>query len=397
MTQCLYYEDSYLRTFDARVVERRQVDGRPSVVLDATAFYATAGGQPHDVGTLNLVPVLEVRVAEDGQILHLLGTALTETVVHGELDWERRFDHMQQHTGQHILSQAFLQSAQAETVGFHMGESEATIDLDVTPLVAEQVAASEMLANRVVMDDRPVSARFVSEQELPGMPLRKPPAVEGPVRIVQVAQFDWSPCGGTHVRASGEVGPVKVTRSERRKGTTRIHFLCGWRALRDYGRKHLTVQALASRFTTSEDEIGPSVERLEAKAKDLQKALDDVQLELIRYRVPEWVSRAGVLNGIRVVRLAFDEGDAVWLKEIARRLTQQPGIIALLAVRHPAPLLVFARSEDTAVDVGTVMRASCAAVGGRGGGRPMLAQGGAPEGASADAALDRAMIELGSS
>jgi alanyl-tRNA synthetase len=397
MTQCLHYQNPYLRAFDARVIDRRQVEGQPGVVLDATAFYASGGGQPSDTGTLNSVPVLEVRATEDGQILHLLGAPLADAVVHGEVDWERRFDHMQQHTGQHILSQAFVQSARAETIGFHMGESDATIDLDMAPMAGEQITASELLANTVVIDDRGVMASFVSEQELAAMPLRKRPAVEGPVRIVQVEGFDWSPCGGTHVRASGEVGPIKVIRTERRKDMTRIHFLCGWRALRDYARKHQNVQTLASHLTTSEDEIGQSVERLEARTRDLQKALSEAQLDLMRYQVPEWASRAEVVNGIRVVRLAFDEGDVAWLKEIARRLTQQPGIVALLATRRPAPQFVFARSEGIALDVADLMRASCAAVGGRGGGRSMLAQGGAPEGACADTAIGRAMIELGRS
>ena len=395
MTERLYYRDPYMRSFDARIIERCQVDGQPAVVLDVTAFYPAAGGQPHDTGTLSSVAVREVRVREDGQILHLLNASLSDTVVHGELDWERRFDHMQQHTGQHILSQAFWQSAQAETVSFHMGESESTIDLDVRSLAEAQIEASEKLANKVVMDGCLVHSRFVGEQELAAMPLRKPPAVEAQVRIVQVGQFDWSPCGGTHVRISSEVGPVKVTRTERRKSTTRVHFLCGWRALGDYARKQHLVQALTGRFTTSEDEIVPSVERLEARAKDLQKMLDEVKLELIQYRVPEWISHAAVMNGMAVIRLAFKDGDVAWLKEIARRLTQRPRIVALLGIQRPATQLLFARSEDLDVDVGTLMRASCAAIGGRGGGRPILAQGGAPEGASVEAALDRAMKELG--
>jgi alanyl-tRNA synthetase len=245
------------------------------------------------------------------------------------------------------------------------------------------------------MEDRCVTARFVSEDELAAMPLRKLPTVDGPVRIVHVEGFDWSPCGGTHVRASGEVGPIKVTRTERRKDVTRIHFLCGWRALRDYARKHHSIQALVSRFTTSDDEIVLSVERLEAKARELQKALNEAQLELMQYQVPQWISRAEVLGGISVVHLVFDDGDLVWLKEMARRLTEQPGVVALLAARHPAPQFVFARSDDIGLDVASLMRASCAAVGGRGGGRPMWAQGGAPEGASADLAIDQAMVELG--
>jgi len=394
VTKRLYYQDPYLRAFDANVVESRQLDDQTGIVLDATAFYPTGGGQPHDTGTLNGARVLGVLVADDGQIIHVLDRSLAQATVRGEVDWERRFDHMQQHTGQHILSQAFVQICQADTVGFHLGESVSTIDVDRAPLGASQVAGAEKLANEVTLGNHDVIARFADVSELATMPLRKLPAVDGPIRIVQVARFDWSPCGGTHVRNSGQVGSIKVMRVERRKKVTRIHFLCGWRAFYDYAQKQEIVQALATCFTTSESEIVPSVQRMEARGKDLRRALTSAQMQLLEYEIADWVSRAQLVGEMQVVRLTFDDRDLPLLREIARRLTEGSGTVALLANRQPRVQFVFASSEDVAVDMGSVMRAACASVGGRGGGSPRFAQGGAPEGSAADKALDEATEQL---
>jgi alanyl-tRNA synthetase len=394
VTERLYYQDPYLRTFHAQVVQKREVNAHPAVVLDATAFYPTGGGQPHDTGTLNGVRVVDVQVLQEGEIAHLLDGPLNVRFVQGEIDWARRFDHMQQHTGQHILSQAFLQTLNAETVGFHLGEALSTIDLDRAPLSHEQVAAAVQVANSVVLDNRPVIARFVDKGELATMPLRKMPDVEGPIRIVQVSEFDWSPCGGTHVRNSGEVGAIHVGRIERRKKQTRIHFLCGWRALVDYDRKHEIVQALTAHFTTGEEEIIPSVERLEAEVKRARKKLVATQMQLLDYELTEWIDQAESVGQVQVVRLAFDDWDVDMLKEAARRLTERPGIVALLAIRGPSAQLVFARSDDVAADMGELMRAACAATGGRGGGRPQFAQGSAPGNSLVDLALDEAVGHL---
>ncbi len=388
------YGDPYLRTFSATVRERREVDGRPAVVLDATAFYPTGGGQPHDTGTLNGIPVLEVRVADDGAVLHLLAGPLAADRVEGVVDWDRRFDHMQQHTGQHILSQAFLRICDAETVGFHLGREETTIDLDRSPPSPEAVAAAERLANRVVMEARPVTARFVDKAGLASIPLRKMPTVSGAIRIVEVDGFDFSPCGGTHVRNSGEVGPIKVTRVERRKKLARVHFLCGWRALADYARKQDVVQSLTARLTTGEDDLLAAVERLEAEVKRLQKSLTGVRSELLKYQVADWLANAERVGDVRVVRMAFDECDAGVLREAAHQMIAIPGVVALLAARRPRVQFVFARADDVKADMGSAMRSACAAVGGRGGGRPQFAQGGAPSGADVERALEVAWQQV---
>ena len=377
------------------MLEARNINGQPVVLLDRTAFYPTGGGQPHDTGTLNGVPVVDVQVV-DGEVLHVLASPLNEQAVRGEVNWDRRFDHMQQHTGQHILSAAFEEVCEGETVGFHLGEASCTVDIDRAPLSEEQIAAVERLSNRLVFENREVIAEFVTQEELASMPLRKMPVVEGAVRIVQVAGFDWSPCGGTHVSRTGQIGPIKVSRVERRKKNSRIHFLCGWRALAEMAHKQQVVGELTAHLTTSEDELLASVERLESEGKRLRKALSEAQMALLEHEVTQWQEAALPVNGLCIVSKVFDDRDVNVVREAARRLTEGSGFVALLAISEPRPQLVFASSEDVVADMGQLLRAACALIGGKGGGRPHLAQGGAPPGAPLAQALEEAkrLLEL---
>jgi alanyl-tRNA synthetase len=394
VTERLYYQDPYVQTFSSRIVKRCEVDGQPAVELQATAFYPTAGGQPHDTGTLDEARVVDVQVDDDGRVLHLLDRPVQQAEVEGKIDWPRRFDHMQQHTGQHILSQAFSQICRAETVGFHMGEDLSTVDLDRAPLSPDQVQKAEQAANQVVMSASPVTARFVDDRELAALPLRKMPTINGPIRIVEVQDYDWSACGGTHVRNSGQVGLIKVLRIERRNDKTRIHFVCGRRALADYASKHATVQALAGYLTTSESEILSSVQRMEAEIKQERKANAVAQIQLLDYQIEDWVAQAEPVGSLRVISLVFEQRASNLLKETARRLIEHSGIVALLATQQPRPQFVFARAQDVDVDMGTLIRASCAVTGGRGGGRPSFAQGGTPENTPIEPVLDHARQQL---
>ena len=394
MNTRFYYQDPYQTEFDATVVAQHEIEGHPAIVLDQTAFYPTSGGQPNDTGRLNDVRVHDVQVTDEGTVIHILEKPLTQTTVHGQVDWERRFDHMQQHTGQHILSQAFIQLFDIETVSFHMSEAISTIDLNRAPLTPQQVTQAVTLANKVVIENRPVTAQFVDQDRLSEFPLRKMPTVEGPIRIVQVAGFDWSPCGGTHVQASGEVGPIQVTRIERRKNQTRIHFLCGQRALQDYTTKQQIVQDLTAHFTTAEDQIMASVERMEAQVKTLQKKLSAIQAQLVEYELENWIANAQTVGTARVVHMVFDDYGLPMVKEIARRVTERKGMVALLATGQPRVQFVFARSDDVQADMSHLVRIACAAGGGRGGGRPQFAQGSIPDSSQAAHALNQAIQHL---
>jgi alanyl-tRNA synthetase len=409
MTERLYYSNPSLVSFDARVVERLQWQGVPAVVLDRTAFYPTGGGQPHDTGLLDDVLVVDVVERErDGAVLHLLAEPLASEAVVGRVDWARRFDLMQQHTGQHILSAAFLQHLGANTVGFHLSGEYSTIDLDRAPLSAADLAKVEVLANSIVFEDRPVKARFVPDDEVPSISLRKPLAHRGPVRIVQVPGFDSSACGGTHVGATGQVGLIKVTRSERRGTETRVEFLCGDRALSDYAAKNTMVMDLAQEFTIGHWDLAAMVHRLANDLKETRRelgrmrdALLDAEASLLWQQAAFLQPHTGQSEGqLRVVPTQFADRTTDDLKHLAQRLVAHPATVALLAAKGKADencYFTFARSDDLDVHMGDLVRQACEVVGGKGGGRPNFAQGGGPQSDKVAQALDMALQALADS
>lgn len=393
MTVRLYYQDPYQISFVAHIVERMTWDGRPAVRLDQSAFYPTGGGQPCDAGWLDDVRVVDVVEREsDGAVLHVLDGPLPAEEVQGRVDWRRRFDLMQQHTGQHILSAAFDQ-LDAHTVGFHLSDEYATIDLDRAPLSAEELQAVEDRANRILFENRPVEARFVSDEEVRSLPLRKPVTHPGPVRVVQIPEFDCSACGGTHVRATGEVGLIKITRTERRGEETRVEFLCGWRALRDYALKNALVMDLARQFTVGHRELGDTVQRLVEDLKETRRELHDARDALLDAESAELWRQAPPLGGVRVVQAHFPERSSDDLKHLAQRLVTHEGTVVLLGGGGAAGQkghFTFARSHDVDCPMGTLVRQACQVVGGGGGGRPDFAQGGGPDGERVGLALDEA-------
>lgn len=414
MTERIYYDDPYLTDFVARVVERVQWSGQRAVVLDRTAFYPTGGGQPHDLGWLNGVPVVEVVEREaDGAVLHVLahlsemeGDPLAvEVQIKGQIDWQRRFDLMQQHTGQHVLSAALLENLGASTVGFHLSDEYTTIDLNRAPLSDQELAAAEALANRIVFENRPVAARFVPDDEIPGLALRKPLAHQGPVRVAEIPNFDCSACGGTHVRATGEIGLVKITHSERRGAETRVEFLCGQRALSDYGAKHGMVMQLAQEYTVSHRELADMVHRLDDELKETRRELRRIRDALLDAESSALWHQAqtlqqedrGPAQSVRVVRGCFAERTPDDLKHLAQRLIAHPRTVALLGAGGNAGdngYLTFARSDDLDLHMGTLVRQACEVTGGRGGGRPNFAQGGGPQGDQVAQALELAFQTL---
>ena len=399
MTERLHYDDPYLTRFAARVVEQLQWEGSPALILDRTAFYATGGGQPHDTGSLNGVPVVDVIEREtDGAVIHVLAGALSlgSDEVQGEVDWERRFDLMQQHTGQHILSAAFVESLGASTVSFHLSSEYATIDLDLAPLSAEELNAVETLANQIVFENRPVTARFVADQELPALPLRKPLAHAGPVRIVDVPGFDCSACGGTHVRSSGEVGLIKLTRSERRGAESRVEFLCGGRALADYRAKNALVMDLAREFTVGHREVGDLVHRLDEELKEARRELRAARDALLDAEAVMLRDQAVPVEGVQAIRIHLPNHGPEDLKHLAQRLVARPRTAVLLAGGEAGQngSFVFACSEGVGLHMGNLVRTACEVIGGRGGGRPQFAQGGGPQGERVAEALEVAFEAL---
>jgi len=388
----LYYDDPFRLTFTARVTGRREVEGRPAVTLDQTAFYPTSGGQPHDVGTLAGVPVIEVQ-EEEGEVLHLLEREVAGDAVAGQVDRERRFDHMQQHTGQHILSQAALELVDARTVGFHLSAEYSTVDLNriISPADAARI---EERANAVVFEDRPVIARFVTPEELARLPMRKPPVVHENVRVVEVEGFDWSACGGTHCTRTGQIGLVRVVHTERMGGDTRLTFLCGWRALRDARWKHEALEQVGAALTAGLPQVPAAVARLQAAEQEARKALERAQKQLLHYEAAELHAQGEQVGPARVVRAVFTGRTLDELKVLAREIAALPGGVALLGLREEDARLCFARAEGLPYDMGTLVREAVALLGGRGGGRPAEAQGGGPEVGRLEEALEAAAARL---
>ena len=379
MTERLYYTDAYCTGFSARVVERLAWGGRPAVVLDRTAFYPASGGQPADRGTLGGLAVRDVVVREeDGAIVHVLERALRTSDVEGVLDWSSRFDHMQQHTGQHILSAAFEQVLDADTVGFHLGTETSTVDINVARLEPAALVPVEELANRVIWENRPVSVRFVGPDELVTLPLRRPPAVEGPVRIVEIAGFDLNPCGGTHVARTGEIGLIKIVRLDHRGDETRVEFLCGGRALRDYQAKNGMVNRLTVMLTVGHWELDQAVERLQAEAKRLRQDLRRARKRLLHAEASELAETASFHGPYRVVSRVWERREPGELRVLAQELVQRPDVVALLGTVGERTHLCFARAEGIEPDVAALLQEACGRLGGKGGGRPHLAQGSAP-------------------
>jgi alanyl-tRNA synthetase len=393
LTQHLYWEDPYQREFDARVIETSEMDGHSAVVLDKTCFYPTSGGQPHDLGTLNGVAVLDV-VEMDGRILHVLSESLTTADAHGMIDWSRRFDHMQQHTGQHILSAAFERELDGATVSFHLGSESSTIDVALPALSPEQVARVEKLSNRIVMENRAVITREYAPKETAPLPLRKPPQVGGPIRVVTVEGFDVCACGGTHVRTTGEIGAIHIRGWERRRGATRVAFLCGWRAVRDYQAKDRSCQALASALSVGTSEVVEAMDRLIEAEQAARRQSNDLRQRLLDCELPQLAGEAERVGGMRVLCRVLQGYDAGNMRYIAQHLCQEPNMVALLAVTSPSPQVCFSRSQDLDIDMAQLLREATAPYGGKGGGRPHSAQGGGVAAQDLERVLDDARKRL---
>jgi alanyl-tRNA synthetase len=367
-------------------------------VLDRTHFYPTSGGQPYDTGTLAGVEVLDVLVQDDA-VLHVLAGhpgATPGQEVAGRIDWPRRYDHMQQHSGQHLLSQVFYRLFGYETVAVHFGALESTLDLDAAAVDVTQLVAAEQEANRLAYTALPITATLVTQAELATVPLRRPPKVSGLVRVVEIAGYDYSACGGTHVHTTAELAPLKIVRQERRRGQTRLTFLCGLRACADYAEKHRLLVEAANLFSNEIAAVPGLIGRALDQNREWQRQVDAVTEQLIGYEVRDLLAAAALVNGaggnLRLVRTLYADRSVDALKQSAALLRHEPGMLALLGTQAGGKLaLIFARSDDVSVHAGNLLRDALKAFGGNGGGRPELAQGGAADPNVGEAVLEYAV------
>ena len=357
MNERLYYEDAYRTSFVAQVAERLTFEGQPAVRLDRSAFYPTSGGQPHDTGSLNGTAVVDVHAGSDGSVLHLLAHPLPEetTSVAGQVDWPRRYDHMQQHSGQHLLSQVFFRNLGLETVSVHFGDAMNTLDLDGPTLTARQLAVVETAVNEMVWQDRSIRAYWITDAERDKVPLRRAPTVQGKMRIVEIDKFDWSACGGTHVRRTGEIGQISLLRIEKHRGRSRVHFVCGGRALVDAAQRRGLLATTAGLLDSSVHDVPDLVSKLQDALRGAERELNAQGEALVEYQARELLAAAETAAGVRVVARELADAEPASVQKLARALIAEPGVVALLGcAQRGKGTVVFARSEDLSLHVGNL-------------------------------------------
>jgi alanyl-tRNA synthetase len=380
-TERLYYNDSHLIEFEARVTEKTdRVSGWTAVTLDRTAFYPTGGGQPSDTGTIDGERVLECIDDEDNGVLHVIQGRAPEVgaTIKGRIDWARRLDHIQQHTGQHILSQSFVNLFNAPTRGFRVLSDSCEIDVELTNPTNERIERAVELANNVIWEDRHITIKNVTAEEAAGLPLRKDPSRAGELRLIEIEGFDVTPCGGTHAYRTGEVGMIAVRTWERAKGLTRIEFAAGTRALADYRRANQTARAVAALFSAGRDDAPKLAARMVEENKELHRRVRSLEEVSAGVEAEKLLAETSAdAAGLRVVSHVFENCDSESLKRLALALISHHNTVALLGSRDKETArLVFAKSADAPGDMNALMRDACVLLEGRGGGKTDLAQGG---------------------
>jgi alanyl-tRNA synthetase len=385
VTDRLYYQDSYLTEFRARVVDASPE--RQRIYLDRTAFYPTSGGQPFDVGKLGGIDVIEVAADDDGRVAHVLAAPLAESDVAGTIDWPRRFDHMQQHTGQHLLSAVLIELFRVPTVSFHLGVDACTIDVTGS-LDAAQMRKAERRANEVVFENRPVAISFQDSTE--DLALRKPTEREGLIRIITIQDLDRSACGGTHVRSTGEIGPILIRKLDKIRGNIRIEFLCGMRAVERARADYEAISAIARSFSSPLDETPALVDAQREKLQETDRARRRLATELAQARGRNlYADTAPGADGIRRVQRRVESLSDDLRAEAQSFTTGEKSVFLALGENPPSVLL--ASSQDSGINAGVLLKQALARAGGRGGGSATMAQGSV----ASKAALDEMPSELG--
>lgn len=401
MTDRLYYHDSFLYDFDAEIREVME-SPRPGVILDRTAFYPTSGGQVFDTGSLTSsnssekARVTEVSDMEDGRVVHYLEAPLKDLKpgvrVHGEIDRERRRNHMQQHSGQHVLSAAFVRLFNAPTVSFHMGDDYCSIDLDTPTLTNHQVEAAERLANEIILENRAVEVRFVTRDAAEKLGLRKlPPAERDELRLIDIRDLDICACGGTHVGQTGQIGCILLRKTEKVRQGWRVEFVAGQRAVATARRDFTTLTDAGTLFSAHIYDVPQQIRKSLDDIKAQRKERDGLLEELATLQAAALLAETAEESGRKLIVRAFTDRDINFVKLLAQRFSRQAAnAVALLAATNPQPALVFAQSQGMPGNMGALLKATVEKFGGRGGGSKDMAQGGLSNSASVQDALDDA-------
>jgi len=395
MTERLYYHDSFLREFDAQVIACEPEGDRWKIELDRTAFYPTSGGQPHDTGKLGGVPILEVADAENNKVVHYTSAAIAPGPVHGQIDWTRRLDHMQQHTGQHLLSAAFIELFQFPTVSFHLGAKISTIDLEAPSLSAAQLEEAERRTNQIILEDRLVTIRFGTAEELAEAGIRKKVEREGILRAIEVEGFDRQPCGGTHLARTGQAGMLLLGKLERRRESWRIEFVCGYRALATARSDYATLLKAADQLSCGLADVPVVVKRMAEERRAQHATVKRLEERLAEQEALVLIaaSKSNAPGEARKIVAAIDDASAAYLGLMAAKIAAQSNVVVALVSRSTGHV-VFAQSIGGARDMGSLLRTVVTEFGGKGGGARDFAQGSVSERVQIDTLLARALQEI---
>ena len=381
MQSRFYYENAMTKQFIATVEKvSKDEENKTYIVLNNTAFYPTGGGQPHDTGKIDEFEIVNVEeidseirhyVADDADVSTLTGE------VQSEINWQRRFDHMQQHAGQHILTAAFVELFDFPTVSFHLGTETVTIDLQTTQVTEEQLLAAERLANDIILENRPIETKWVTAEEAAEYPLRKALKVEGPIRLVIIPDFDYNGCGGTHPNSTGQVQAIKILSTEKMKQNIRIHFVCGERVIRTLHTQNAVLTDVAKQLSAKKEEAHNALRKVMVTAKATEKALNDAQEQLLQFEAKEYIAKAELQHSTVIVK-AFNERSIQQLQKLAKFMTEQNENIsvALIGEFDDKYQIVAARGKSGTSNMKEVMQTILPLIEGKGGGNELLAQGG---------------------
>lgn len=378
-TERAYLIDPHTLEFDAIITGRPVLpDGRRGLVLDKTYFYPTGGGQEHDAGTLGPARVLDVFADEEGTIIHIVDQDAPGTTVGGKIDRARRFAFMQHHSAQHLLSQAVEKTLGLETIAVHISiESLSTIDFPTSRIDERGLERAEELANALIYEDRPIRSYFVPSAEIGRIPLRRPPKVQGEVRIVEIDRFDYSACGGTHCTSTGMIGIVKIVKAEKRGEETRIYFVAGELARRLFHEEHATLVRLAQRLNANPETALAALDRQVEQIRELEQQLKGVKANLIVLEAKQLAASAEKMDALRFVRASFQDRPPAELRQLGSLLQNEPGLIAIIASHDGAKVsLATSCARDTGIKANDLIKRLLAPLGGKGGGDAQLAQGG---------------------
>jgi alanyl-tRNA synthetase len=385
-TTRLYFENPYQVEFEANVIQSLDQEGKPAVILDRTCFYPEGGGQPADKGTLDGIPVVHV-LEKDDQIIHVLEKDISSVAVKGKIDWSIRFDHMQQHAGQHVLSQCFVQLFDAATRSFHMGEETSTLEVDMRNMSEDEAERIEKFANDIVFQNKEIKSCFYRGEDVSSIPLRRPTKKEGDIRVVEVLDFDHTACGGTHPRSTGEIGTIKILRWDRIRDNVRLEFLCGNRALNDYARKHRDLKTLSNSLTVDEKDVVASFEKIRSDLKKQKKINRKIQEKVIQYEADDIRQKA---EG-KIIKRIFADRSPDEIRLLTLLLIRKGEFVVLFGLIMEERIHVFlACAESLGLDMRELVPVISPLIEGKGGGRASLVELSGQKKANLEEALDAA-------